>query len=761
MGDNWDDDDDGISSKVQQIEVAEKPIGLARGRFFNGRIGNSNINGPGSRASTSTRNVSSTVKETLSKNNDDWEDAPSSVSNTWGRENNDSSQNHWNPNSPVKEKSGNNAFQNRGNFSRRGDGDSHRGSRGNNFSRSNNGGGSQRNQFRQNEDSRRSRGGYRATNDANKYESANFGKNNSEDDTGEKTFSGWGTSDDQQGGFSSNNGRDRSNGYQGGKGGRGFNDENKGNGAADWGSNQDSSGNGRGRGSRGDRGGERFHRDDKRGGFGGTYPSDSSGAKSEEKPIERYVPPHIEESDLFNGIPQGVNFRKYRDIKVNVTGNNIPKPINSFEESNLREFLLDNVKKANYEMPTPVQKYAIPAIMAERDVMACAQTGSGKTAGFLLPILHNLLNGNIEGASFKQVQEPYAVIIVPTRELALQICKEAIKFAGGSIVRISVIYGGVAVGHEVSQLKKGVHILVATVGKLLFYVEKLNLISFAKLRYLVLDEGDRMLDMGFVDDIKKIVSHPSMPPKEQRRTLMFSATFPEEIQKLASDFLEDYLFLSVGIVGGANDDVQQKFIEASQSEKQAKLMELLLENPNQSAIIFVDTKRRADFLGTVLCEDQRFRATTIHGDRLQRQREEALGDFKRGKFPLLIATSVCSRGLDINGVDHVINYYLPTDIDEYVHRIGRTGRVGNIGKSTSFFDPDNDMPLAHPLIKVLTDAKQEVPDWLIQYADGTSMSASIMGSRRGQFGGKDIRSFKTEDNWEKKPQVQQTDDLWD
>ncbi|XP_028830856.1 putative ATP-dependent RNA helicase DDX4 isoform X3 [Denticeps clupeoides] len=422
-------------------------------------------------------------------------------------------------------------------------------------------------------------------------------------------------------------------------------------------------------------------------------------------------PPPEEEGSIFAHYETGINFSKYDDILVDVSGSNPPQAIMTFEEADLCESLKRNVSKSGYVKPTPVQKYGIPIVSAGRDLMACAQTGSGKTAAFLLPILQKLMNTGVAARRFSEVQEPEAIIVAPTRELINQIYLEARKFAYGTCVRPVVVYGGINTSHAIREVLKGCNVLCGTPGRLLDIIGR-GKVGLRKIQYLVLDEADRMLDMGFEPDMQKLVRSPGMPSKEERQTLMFSATYPDDIQRLAADFLKmDYLFLAVGVVGGACSDVEQKVIQVTQYSKRDQLLELLRTTGTERTMVFVETKRKADFIATFLCQEK-VSTTSIHGDREQREREQALGDFRTGKCPVLVATSVAARGLDIEHVQHVVNFDLPNNIDEYVHRIGRTGRCGNTGQAISFFDPDNDTPLARSLVKVLSGAQQEVPAWL-------------------------------------------------
>jgi len=318
----------------------------------------------------------------------------------------------------------------------------------------------------------------------------------------------------------------------------------------------------------------------------------------------------------------------------------------------------------------------------------------------------------------------------------------------GSIIKPQIIYGGTSVGHQRSKLSSGCHLLVATPGRLKDFVDK-GVIGLGSLKFLVLDEADRMIDQGFIPDIRYIFAKPDMPDKGAKQMLMFSATFPDDVQRLAREFLaNNYVFLTVGMVGGANQDVTQTIMSVSKFEKRKKLQELLGDcDIKDRTLIFVEQKKTADFLASFLSQNN-YKSTSIHGDRFQSQREEALRDFRTGKMPILVATSVASRGLDIKDVRHVINYDLPKEVDDYVHRIGRTGRVGNLGRATSFFDTESnfDRDIAPALVKILKDAAQVVPEFLESYTNGFAGGFADNG-----FGGSDVRGGP----------VQEVEDSWD
>ncbi|WWC72446.1 ATP-dependent RNA helicase ded1 [Kwoniella pini CBS 10737] len=450
----------------------------------------------------------------------------------------------------------------------------------------------------------------------------------------------------------------------------------------------------------------------------------------------------------------GINFDKYADIPVEATGTGVPEPVTEFTNPPIDPVLLENIKYARYTTPTPVQKYSLPIVAGGRDLMACAQTGSGKTGGFLFPILSAMFTygpmapppDNNYGGGYNRTRKAYptALILAPTRELVSQIHDEARKFAYRSWARPAVVYGGADIGQQMRALDRGCDMLSATPGRLVDLIER-GKISLANVKYLVLDEADRMLDMGFEPQIRQIVEGEDMPGVHDRQTLMFSATFPKEIQMLARSFLKDYIFLSVGRVGSTSENITQRIEYVDDADKRSLLLDLLLaEQSGGLVLVFVETKRMADTLCDFLCA-QRHIATSIHGDRTQREREAALQAFRTGRAPILVATAVAARGLDIPNVTHVILYDLPTDVAEYTHRIGRTGRAGNTGNSTAFFNRQN-LNISRELIDLLKEANQVVPQWLVDVSTERSFGGGY-GGRGGRgrgggnrSGGRDVRT---------------------
>uniref|UniRef100_A0A2A4K6T1 RNA helicase n=1 Tax=Heliothis virescens TaxID=7102 RepID=A0A2A4K6T1_HELVI len=468
-----------------------------------------------------------------------------------------------------------------------------------------------------------------------------------------------------------------------------------------------------------------------------------------------------QELELFGTGNTGINFSKYEDIPVEASGDRVPDFITSFEDVNLTEIMRQNIASARYDKPTPVQKYAIPIVLGRRDVMACAQTGSGKTAAFLVPILNQMYEaGPVKhmGPHIRRKQYPLGLVLAPTRELATQIFDEARKFAYRSRVRPCVVYGGSPIHEQFRELERGCHLLVATPGRLVDMLAR-GRVALDHCRHLVLDEADRMLDMGFEPQIRKIVESHTMPKTGERQTLMFSATFPKQIQVLAQDFLYNYVFLAVGRVGSTSENITQKVVWVEEMDKRSFLLDLLNASnllqrarpeEDQLILVFVETKKGADQLEEYL-DNLGYPVTSIHGDRTQREREEALRRFRSGQTPILVATAVAARGLDIPHVRHVINFDLPSDVEEYVHRIGRTGRMGNLGVATSFFN-DTNRGLARDLVELLVEAKQDVPNWLTSTAADGRLGGGgrRTGSRSGggRFGGSGsgfgARDFRTQ-----------------
>ncbi|KAL3919027.1 MAG: hypothetical protein SGILL_003959, partial [Bacillariaceae sp.] len=474
----------------------------------------------------------------------------------------------------------------------------------------------------------------------------------------------------------------RSSGYGGGGGGGGYEPRTN----SRW-SNTDSGGGGGGYGDdrRGSYGG--------RGGGGGYDRRGSSYARKNERGFHGDMQPDKRmERTLFGGEDHqttGINFDNYDKIPVEVSGNDPPEPIDVYTAETIGDDLFRNTQFCGYTRPTPVQKYSIPIGTAGRDLMACAQTGSGKTAGFLFPIIMAMIRngGRDPPENSRRRVYPEALIMAPTRELAQQIHEEGRRFTYCTGIASVCIYGGADVRDQLRQIERGCDLLVATPGRLVDLIERGRL-GMENVQFMVLDEADRMLDMGFEPQIRRIVEECGMPHGDDRQTMMFSATFPANIQRLASDFLRDYIFLTVGRVGSASKDVTQTVEYVEERDKIDTLMRFLLTIEDGLILIFVETKRSCDYLEDVLC-GQGFPACSIHGDKSQREREDSLRTFKRGTTPVMCATDVASRGLDIPNVTNVINFDLPTNIDDYVHRIGRTGRAGNTGSALAFVNEKN------------------------------------------------------------------------
>jgi ATP-dependent RNA helicase RhlE len=354
----------------------------------------------------------------------------------------------------------------------------------------------------------------------------------------------------------------------------------------------------------------------------------------------------------------------------------------SFAELDLAPEVLHAVRDAGYENPTPIQAQAIPLALSGRDLIGLAQTGTGKTAGFTLPIVHNLITAPLTGASGEPVHHVRVLILTPTRELAAQVEASFRKYGKHTDLRVVPIYGGVGIEPQSKELRRGVDVVVATPGRLLDHMERGN-VSFDDLEVLVLDEADRMLDMGFAPQLNRIVN--DIP--RYRQTLLFSATMPPEVEALARKYLRKPVVVQVGRRSEAASTVTHAVYPVPRERKNTLLAELLKKPEMDSVLVFTRTKHGADRVVQHL-EDQGVAATAMHADKSQGERTRALDDFKAGKIRVLVATDIAQRGLDVSGISHVINYDVPQQPEDYVHRIGRTGRAAATGDAFTFMSTD-------------------------------------------------------------------------
>lgn len=346
----------------------------------------------------------------------------------------------------------------------------------------------------------------------------------------------------------------------------------------------------------------------------------------------------------------------------------------SFSNLSLAEPILRALEAQGYTTPTPIQKQAIPEILQGKDLLGCAQTGTGKTAAFSIPIIQNLHLTKQPRPGIK------ALILTPTRELAIQIDESIAAYGKFTKIRHTVIFGGVSQLHQTNALKRGIDILVATPGRLLDLINQ-RFIDLTRLEVFVLDEADRMLDMGFIHDVKKIIA---IIPKK-RQTLFFSATMPPEIQKLADTLLTKPVQVEVTPPSSTVDKIEQKLYLTNKSDKPKLLLHLLEKKRIHTALVFSRTKHGSDRVVRFLTKEN-ISAAAIHGNKSQNARQKALNDFKDGKLRVLVATDIAARGIDIDELEYVFNFDLPNVPETYVHRIGRTGRAGNAGQSVSFAD---------------------------------------------------------------------------
>jgi ATP-dependent RNA helicase RhlE len=347
--------------------------------------------------------------------------------------------------------------------------------------------------------------------------------------------------------------------------------------------------------------------------------------------------------------------------------------VQNFSELSISAYMKDRLSRAGFSTPTPVQAAAIPQALEGKDVLATAQTGTGKTLAFLVPIMEDLLKQSTTGIA--------ALVLVPTRELAIQVAEHYDRLRGKRLPGAAIVVGGVSEAQQLSTLRKGASLVVATPGRLEDFLDR-RLISFRTLRMVVLDEADRMLDMGFLPAIRRIVA--ALPAK--RQTLFFSATLEASAARLVDDYLKDPVRLAFGSVLKPSENVRIQALEVSHHRKQEVLQQLLTQETGR-CLVFARTKRGTERLAKTLNRNG-FSAAMIHGDRSQSQRNAALAGFQKGRYRILVATDLASRGIHVQDIAHVINYDLPDIAENFIHRVGRTGRAGQQGVASTLFSSD-------------------------------------------------------------------------
>lgn len=467
----------------------------------------------------------------------------------------------------------------------------------------------------------------------------------------------------------------------------------------------------------------------------------SSGTRGHESTRNGSHNSHSTPNGIIAAVPGGASVRPYgpspgsglspdayrRKHEITVTGDNVPPPFTTFEDTGFPSELLREVLQAGFSAPTPIQAQSWPVALQSRDIVAIAKTGSGKTLGYLIPgFIH------LKRVHKNRQMGPTVLVLSPTRELATQIQVEAIKFGKSSKILCTCLYGGAPKGPQLRELDRGTDIVVATPGRLNDILE-MRRISLSQVTYLVLDEADRMLDMGFEPQIRKIVNE--VPAR--RQTLMYTATWPKEVRKIAADLLVNPVQVNIGNVDElvANKSITQYIEVLAPMEKHRRLEQILRsQEPRSKIIIFCSTKKMCDQLARNLT--RQFAAAAIHGDKSQGERDYVLNQFRSGRSPVLVATDVAARGLDIKDIRVVINYDFPTGVEDYVHRIGRTGRAGATGEAYTFFG-DQDAKHASDLVKVLEGANQRVPTEIREMAS----RGGGMGGRPRRWGGGGGSSF--------------------
>ena len=447
---------------------------------------------------------------------------------------------------------------------------------------------------------------------------------------------------------------------------------------------------------------------------------------------EKYFKEHfnnLAKKEDFDFNSMGKNAEAHIFLKNKEIFDNINNKIDSFKNIEFHPLLYKNITKMKFDLMTPIQKAIIPYILQSKDCLGCAETGSGKTIAFLTPIISLLLKDGPPKEDEKYLKTnskytnscsyPVCLVLVPTRELAEQIYIESRKLLYKTGIVVCKCYGGVPNDTQMRELRQGVDIVIGTPGRIKEFIDK-KILYLNLIKYLVIDESDRMLDMGFKPQLEDIISkNDQMSKKENRINLMFSATIPSEVQEIAYQFMKDDCYLITTNKNkqnkngyNINENVEQTIYFVEDEDKIMKLHEIL-QKIEGNVIIFLEKKKSVDKLEGFLL-NRNYNAIGIHGDKLQIERQKAIQKFSSGEIPILVATDVASRGLDFPNVSYVFNFDMPKNIEDYIHRIGRTGRVGNKGKAISFYN-DNNKQIAGALVTELKKAKQTIPDFLEEY----------------------------------------------
>ena len=447
---------------------------------------------------------------------------------------------------------------------------------------------------------------------------------------------------------------------------------------------------------------------------------------------EKYFKEHfknLEKKEDFNFSSMGKNAEIHIFLKNKEILDNLNNKIESFKDIDFHPLLFKNITKMKFDLMTPIQKAIIPYILKSKDCLGCAETGSGKTIAFLTPIISLLLKDgppkedekylNPNSKYTNSCSYPVCLVLVPTRELAEQIYIEARKLLYKTGIIVCKCYGGVPNDTQIRELRQGVDIIIGTPGRIKEFIDK-KILYLNLIKYLVIDESDRMLDMGFKPQLEDIIcNNNQMNSKENRINLMFSATIPSEIEELSYQFMKDDCYLITTNKNkenkngyNINENVEQTIYFVNEEDKIMKLHEIL-QVIEGNVIIFLEKKKSVDKLEGFLL-NRNYNVIGIHGDKLQMERQNAIKKFSSGEIPILVATDVASRGLDFPNVSYVFNFDMPKNIEDYIHRIGRTGRVGNKGKAISFYN-DNNKQIAEALVKELKKANQKIPDFLEEF----------------------------------------------